>query len=130
MHFFKPSSPRTTANISSSIDNEIDKSLANCLIITPTSRWIKNDFELVRWPPDVEKDKAAGINVAGEEQEDDTPDAAQVSLRSGERRQGTLLALTAFCPGVSMVLWENTHVLQSNLNRPYIRMQINLPPPV
>lgn len=39
---------------------------------------MKNDYELVRWPPDVEKDKAAGIHVAGMEQEDDTPDAAQV----------------------------------------------------
>ncbi|CAM9325405.1 unnamed protein product, partial [Ectocarpus sp. 12 AP-2014] len=43
------------------------------------SRWVKNDYELVRWPPDVEKDKAAGIHVAGEEQEDDTPDAAQLA---------------------------------------------------
>ncbi|CAN0161599.1 unnamed protein product [Ectocarpus sp. 4 AP-2014] len=42
------------------------------------SRWVKNDYELVRWPPDVDKDKSAGIHVAGEEQEDDTPDAAQV----------------------------------------------------
>ncbi len=39
---------------------------------------MKNDYELVRWPPDVEKDKAAGIHVAGEEQDDETPDAAQV----------------------------------------------------
>lgn len=71
-------------------DNNNHKTSAFCLE-TPTSRWVKNDYELVRWPPDVEKDKAAGIHVAGEEQEDDTPDAAQVSLsRSGSGR-GTLL---------------------------------------
>lgn len=43
------------------------------------SRWVKNDYELVRWPPDAEKDKAAGIKVAGEADEDDTPNAAEVS---------------------------------------------------
>ena len=59
---------------------KVDDATATCLE-TPTSRWVKNDYELVCWPPDVERDKAAGIHVAGEEQEDDTPDAAQVSLR-------------------------------------------------
>ena len=43
------------------------------------SRWVKNDYELVRWPPDAEKDKAVGIFVAGEEEQRDVPDAAQVS---------------------------------------------------
>lgn len=46
---------------------------------------MKNDYELVRWPPDVEKDKAAGIHVTGMEQEDETPDAAQVNSRPEHR---------------------------------------------
>lgn len=44
-----------------------------------TSRWVKNDYTLVDWPPDRDKDKAAGIRVAGEEDEyDPPPDAAKV----------------------------------------------------
>lgn len=43
------------------------------------SRWVKNDYTLVDWPPDRDKDKAAGIRVVGEEDEDDpTPDRAKV----------------------------------------------------
>lgn len=45
------------------------------------SRWVKNDYELVRWPPDAEKDRAAGIFVAGEEEKTaTTPDAAQARV--------------------------------------------------
>lgn len=75
------------------------------LLGTPTSRWVKNDYELVHWPPDVEKDKAAGIHVAGEEQEDDTPDAAQVSLHGSGSRRGTFFPTLAACrPGVQVDL--------------------------
>lgn len=43
---------------------------------------MKNDYELVRWPPDTDKDKSAGIVLAGEEEENDIPDPAQVSCFS------------------------------------------------
>lgn len=43
------------------------------------SRWVKNDYTLVDWPPDRDKDKAAGIRVVGEEDEDDpTPGGGKV----------------------------------------------------
>lgn len=54
------------------------------------SRWVKNDYELVRWPPDAEKDKAVGIFVAGEEEQHDVPDAAQVS-RFLEQKKNELI---------------------------------------
>lgn len=85
------STPRaTTANTNVSSNN----TNSPAFLEPPTSRWVKNDYELVRWPPDAEKDKAAGIHVAGEEQEDDTPDAAQVRLCRSGSRQGALLGLS------------------------------------
>lgn len=34
-------------------------------------RWVRNDYELVHWPPNAEKDKADGIVTAGDEQTDE-----------------------------------------------------------
>lgn len=74
--------------------HKIDK-ITLLFLYFPPSRWVKNDYELVRWPPDAERDKAAGIHVAGEEEEDDTPDAAQVRVVA----RYAFRSLAAFCPG-------------------------------
>lgn len=63
----------------------------------------------------MEKDKAAGIHVAGEEQEDDTPDAAQVSLHRRSLRRGSTFfwILTAFAQGQTDVAIRGKHLFQT-----------------
>lgn len=50
----------------------------------PPSRWVKNDYELVRWPPDKERDAAEGIILAGDEKQNGMLDPTQVRLVHAE----------------------------------------------
>lgn len=54
---------------------------------------MRNDYELVRWPPDKIRDKAEGIVVAGEEEQGNDPDPEQVLSPPRSHRRTVPLVL-------------------------------------